>query len=89
MLSIEWLASLFVITRRTLHRYLQEHNCNFREVKEAARYKIAREVLTKTSDSIETIAFNLGYSDIANFNRAFKSWSGVTAVAFRRKNKSE
>ena len=86
--SAEWLASLFGITRRTLHRYLQEHNCNFREVKEAARYKIAREVVTETSDSIETIAFNLGYSDIANFNRAFKSWSGITPVAFRRTNKS-
>jgi|GEM_PF-3398873 len=82
--NADWLASLFGTTRRTLHRYLDSHNTSFRAIKEKARYNTAEQLLFETSDSIDSIAFQLGYSDVANFNRAFKSWAGVTAAAARR-----
>jgi AraC-like DNA-binding protein len=34
---------------------------------------------------VTEIADELGYSDVANFTRAFRRWTGDTPAAYRRK----
>jgi AraC-like DNA-binding protein len=42
-------------------------------------------MLLRSSDlSIETVAERVGYSDVANFTRAFRRWTGSTPAAYRR-----
>jgi AraC-like DNA-binding protein len=41
-------------------------------------------LLRDPARSIDEIAARLGYSDAANFTRAFRRWTGMTPRAFRR-----
>ena len=40
--------------------------------------------LLRSSLSLGTVASRLGYSDLANFTRAFRRWTGTTPGAYRR-----
>ena len=37
--------------------------------------------------SIQEIAFNLGYSDLANFRRAFKRWEKIAPPEYRERRR--
>lgn len=87
--SADWLASLFGITRKTLYRHLASHGKTFREIKEEARFNSAKMLLSSTDYSVDQISYQMGYSDLANFERAFKRWSGVTAARYRKDNQQE
>lgn len=69
-------ARLLSMTPRTLHRRLLEDGTSYREAAESVRHRVALELLRKGM-SIKEIAYFLGYSDIANFRRAFRRWEGV------------
>uniref|UniRef100_UPI00260D01D3 helix-turn-helix domain-containing protein n=1 Tax=uncultured Alcanivorax sp. TaxID=191215 RepID=UPI00260D01D3 len=47
------------------------------------RYRQAQRLLEKPDLSISEVAYTLGYSDVANFSKAFKRWSGVTPKRYR------
>lgn len=40
-------------------------------------------LLTHSPLSVEQIAWQLGYADPSNFNRAFRRWQGCTPQAWR------
>ncbi|MGB5217479.1 MAG: helix-turn-helix domain-containing protein [Smithella sp.] len=46
----------------------------------------AIDMIQTTSNSMEQIAMELGYSDLANFYRAFKSWTGHNPGYYRKKD---
>ena len=48
------------------------------------RYRHATSLLSRTDYSLEQIADELGYSDVANFSRAFKRWSGRSPSNWRK-----
>lgn len=73
---------------RTLQRRLKEENTSFLLLHDACRYRRAREQLLDRDISIELLAASLGYSEPANFYRAFKTWSGLTPSEYRRQYKS-
>jgi AraC-like DNA-binding protein len=54
-----------------------------------ARLERERELLRSDRRSIDEIAERLGYSDVANFTRAFRRWTGTTPAAHRRKRETE
>jgi len=81
--SLQATARLLRVTPRTLHRRLGEEDTSFRAILDDVRYRLAREQLSAGVSSIEEIAFSLGYSDPANFRRAFKRWAGVPPSALR------
>jgi AraC-like DNA-binding protein len=37
--------------------------------------------------TLTQVAFLLGYSEVSAFNRAFKRWTGVTPMHYRRNGK--
>lgn len=82
--SLQLTARLFHMTPRTLHRNLLEEGTSYRGILEEVRYLLAVEHLKSGQLSIQEIAFTLGYTDAANFRRAFKRWEGVAPSDYRQ-----
>ena len=51
----------------------------------ARRRSLALRYLQSRDMPVQEIAYMLGYSDVANFRRAFKRWEGVAPREYRRK----
>ena len=68
---------------RTLKRKLEADGTSYSELLEEQRRGKAMLLLRRDDLAIEEIADRLGYSDAANFTRAFKRWTGATPKAFR------
>lgn len=81
--SLQLTARLFHMTPRTLHRNLLTEGSSYRSILEDVRHTLAIEHLKTDRLSIQEIAFALGYSDMANFRRAFKRWEGLAPSDFR------
>lgn len=72
------------MSERSLKRKLREHGASFRSMLDTLRYQDSIRLLKTSELSVERIATRLGYSDPANFTRAFRKWSGTTPSAYRR-----
>ena len=68
---------------RTLHRRLQDEGQTWRKVLAQTRLRRALAQLSSGHFTVEEIAFTQGYTDIANFRRAFKRWTGRTPSSIR------
>ena len=82
--TFEETARLLCATTRTLRRQLASQNTSFRELLDELRAHVAMKFLRDTKMSNEDIALALGFSDGANFRRAFQRWSGQAPSGFRR-----
>ncbi|MCL9774955.1 helix-turn-helix domain-containing protein [Vibrio methylphosphonaticus] len=82
--NIDWFATMLGMTKRTLQRNLKSENILFKEAKEQVRERIAKQLLRESDLSVQEISWQVGYSDLSNFNRAFKSWVGSTPPEYRR-----
>jgi AraC-like DNA-binding protein len=80
--TLEELASEMHTSARTVKRKLKEQGTSYSELLDQARSAEATRLLGSDS-SIEQIAAWLGYSDAANFTRAFRRWTGQTPAASR------
>lgn len=83
-LGIEHLATLAGLSPRTLQRRLAEVGLDYSELVDRVRFKTAIALLDERGMKLIDIAYELGYSDAANFTRAFKRWTGVTPSQFRQ-----
>lgn len=81
--NIEQLAEEFGCSSRTLRRELVTHNSSYQMLLTEVRIELAKELLLGTTMSIDDIGERLGYSDPANFRRAFKGWLSKTPAQFR------
>jgi AraC-like DNA-binding protein len=81
--SLQITARLFHMTPRTLHRRLVDEGTSYRELLESVRRTLAIEHVRSGRFTLEEIAYRLGYTDLANFRRAFKRWEGVAPSAYR------
>lgn len=84
-LSVESIANKLGVNLRSLQRRIKEQDTSLKELVEQARYKSAK-VLLKRDISTDDIAHQLGYSDVSNFIRSFKRWSGTTPRRYRALN---
>lgn len=82
------LARRLGMSASTLKRRLAELRLTFRLVKEDIIGTLARQSLEETALPISTIALNLGYSEHAAFNHAFKRMTGITPREFRNRNRA-
>ena len=72
----EMVASLYSVSRRTLHRRLQAEGRTFRQVADEIRCEIACKLLATSDLSLRQIAEILNYSEHSAFTRAFQRWTG-------------
>jgi AraC-like DNA-binding protein len=77
-------ASAAGLSVRSFQRRLTEHGLSFSDAVDAARLRKARELLLDRGVKIIEIAFALGYSDPAHFNRAFRRWTSLTPTEYRQ-----
>lgn len=85
-ITAEYIAQVMHISMRTLSRKLTQENTNFRKVVERFRFEKSVNLLPKKDSNITQIAFELGFSDLSSFSRAFKSWSGMSPKQFKETN---
>lgn len=83
-LGIEAVAEKLFMSDRTLKRQLAAEGTSFSTIVDEVRYRRATALLSRTDYSLEQIADELGYSDVANFSRAFKRWSGRSPSNWRK-----
>lgn len=83
-LDIEEVARQLEITPRTLQRRLQDEDTTYLALRDLVRYRHAQHYLRDPALGIDRIAERLGFSEPANFYRAFKGWCGVSPGEYRR-----
>jgi AraC-like DNA-binding protein len=64
------------VTPRTLHRRLVHEGSSYRVILDDLRHRTAVEQLASGHATIQEVSYILGYSDLANFRRAFRRWTG-------------
>lgn len=70
-------------SERGLRRQLERAGTTYRTLVDQVRERRARDMLVGSSQSIQSIAHQLGYDAPSNFARSFKRWTGKTPKAFR------
>ncbi|WP_084673993.1 AraC family transcriptional regulator [Methylobacterium sp. WSM2598] len=81
--DMEDVAQTLRMTSRTLRRRLDAEQISFSAIIDDVHRSLATEYLRMTSMSLEDIALLVGFSDAANFRRAFKRWTGKNPGEFR------
>jgi AraC-like DNA-binding protein len=81
--SLNVTARMLHMTPRTLHRKLVAEGSSYRGELEAVRHVLALEHVKSGRFSMDEIAYRLGYTDLANFRRAFKRWEGMPPSEYR------
>ncbi|WP_413113866.1 helix-turn-helix domain-containing protein [Thaumasiovibrio sp. DFM-14] len=81
-ISSERIAAEMLISVRTLNRRLAEVGLNYRSVVENYKLEKATQLLSQPDSNITEIAFQLGFSDLSAFSRAFKRWTGTSPSHF-------
>jgi AraC-like DNA-binding protein len=82
--SLDEVAEALKLPTRTLQRRLEEAGVPFRGLIDEVRKLQAQRCLLDTRMPLAELAATLGFADHASFTRAFKRWTGVSPVAYRR-----
>ncbi|MGB3067801.1 MAG: AraC family transcriptional regulator [Ottowia sp.] len=79
-------AEALCMSTATLQRKLALEGTSFQALKDALRRDIAILHLSASSMPMAALAQDLGFTDSAAFQRAFKGWTGSAPGAYRRKS---
>ena len=82
-ITLEDVARELNMSGRTLRRRLSAGGMSFEALVENVRKTRALSLLTHSGVAVERIAIETGYSDVRNFRRAFKRWTGVSPSEYR------
>ena len=82
--SLEEVSAEVHVSARTLKRRLAAQELTYTEVLDEQRRERALLLLRSPTLSMDDVATKLGYSDTANFSRAFRRWTGVSPGSYRR-----
>lgn len=79
-------ARLLGLSPRTLRRRLEAEGTSFQQLKNHQRCRLAQQLLSESSLSVQAIAERCGFEEASAFHRAFRYWSGMTPGQFRNGN---
>lgn len=82
-LGLERVARVLHVSTRTLKRKLADEGSTFSAIRDDVRRQRALLLLDDRRLTIGEIAARLGYTELPNFTRAFRKWTGVTPAAYR------
>ena len=83
----EQMAQRLHLSPRTLHRRLVEAGTSYQAIIDGLRERLAIEFLERTDLSVDEIAERSGFSDVSNFRKAFKKWTGQTPAYYRERSR--
>ncbi|WP_455197040.1 AraC family transcriptional regulator [Kaarinaea lacus] len=69
---------------RTMQRKLKTLDQSYKQIVDITRRELALEYVREGNVPITTITFMLGFSDPANFTRAFRRWTGQSPSDYRK-----
>ncbi|GMG88421.1 AraC family transcriptional regulator [Biformimicrobium ophioploci] len=78
------IAEKLQVNPKSLRRSLNDEGLNYSDLKAQLRRDLAIEHLARPDMSVEEIAFRTGFSEASSFIRAFKGWTGVTPLTYRK-----
>ena len=84
-LRIERVAEIEGLHVRALQRRLERNGVTYKELVDQTRFEAATRSLKEPGATVTDIAFDLGYTDVAHFTRAFRRWTGVPPREYRRR----
>ncbi|MDB5555947.1 MAG: AraC family transcriptional regulator [Rhizobium sp.] len=87
--SLASLANLLAVSERTLQRRLAEEEMTFADLLDDVRRQSAMRALTLKDTNTSDLAYQLGFSSVNSFYRAFKRWTGETVERFRKSRQAE
>jgi HD-like signal output (HDOD) protein/AraC-like DNA-binding protein len=76
-------ANAFNMSESTFKRRLQDESTNFKSILQSFKQTRSLHLLTEERNKFDSIALELGFSERASFERAFKTWYGMTPAQFR------
>jgi AraC-like DNA-binding protein len=82
--TLEQLAQRINMPERTIRRRLTAEGTSFKDMLSEIRKQKALELIAAGNCSMEKIAGKLGYSEVAGFYHAFKTWTGTTPANYRK-----
>jgi AraC-like DNA-binding protein len=88
-MRIQTVARVLATSARSLQRRLAAAGVSYQQLLDLARKDAAERHLTDSLLSIADVAYSLGYSEPAAFNRAFRRWHKDTPQAFRQRQRSD
>jgi AraC-like DNA-binding protein len=72
------------MSTRTFGRHLAQEGTSFGEILDRVRNRLSLRYLENDRNSLQQIAWLLGYSELAAFNHAFKRWFGTSPSRQRK-----
>ncbi|MEP2988038.1 MAG: AraC family transcriptional regulator ligand-binding domain-containing protein [Parasphingorhabdus sp.] len=72
------------LSTRTLNRRLKAQGTSFQQILDEVKAQKAISYLQATKMTVEEVTTEMGYSDSANFRRAFVRWTGVLPSEYRQ-----
>ncbi|RRS02361.1 AraC family transcriptional regulator [Aquabacterium soli] len=82
--TLAQLATLLNTSERTLRRKLVEQSTSYHQLLDGARRDQVIALLRDTSIPINEVSASLGFSDVRNFRRAVKRWTGQAPTSVRK-----
>ena len=82
--TLEDVAATRMVSPRTIIRKLKIEGTTYQELLDDARKSLSIWLLQNTSDSIDSIAVKMGFSNQSNFSRSFRRWFGFSPSGVRR-----
>ncbi|MFQ5935038.1 MAG: AraC family transcriptional regulator [Acidiferrobacterales bacterium] len=79
----ESIAKALNVSTRSLQRKLKQEGTTYKQLLEQTRRELAAQYVKQSQLSINEITFLLGFSEPANFSRAFKRWTGLSPSEYR------
>ncbi len=77
------MSKLLDVSARTLQRHIAEEGKTYSEIVDNWRFTTSIRLLSDSRMTVGEIAERLGYANTANFDRAFRRWTGVNPSSYR------